>query len=591
MYYDDSIIEDVRAANDIVDVVSQTVQLTKRGSNYFGLCPFHNEKTPSFSVSPVKQMYYCFGCGAGGNVFTYVQKYDNLTWTEAVKQLADRAHITLPEAGDPEKARQKTDKRKRLLEANKEAATWYYYQLRSQKGETGMAYLTKRGLSEETIKRFGLGFAPLSRDLLVRYLREKGFQDAEIVDAGLAVREEKSGLRDKFWNRVMFPIQDVQGRVIGFGGRVMGEGEPKYLNSPETLIFDKSRNLYGLMYAKGTRKGRFILCEGYLDVIAMHQAGFAEAVASLGTSFTDGQAALLKRYTQEAVLAYDSDGAGINAAQRAIRILRGAGIRPKVMRLAPHKDPDEFLKQEDAAEMEKRIREAENAFLFEISVVERGYRMEDPAERAAFYREMASRLAATFPEALERETYIQTLGARYHIDPQELKEAAARMPVSGQRSSTGPKDSVYVRAREARSEAGVKSQKMLLSWLAERPGDYALIADDVSVTDFSDPFCRRVAEIVFPAIRERRFFAASVQDVFETEEEREQCALILNTPLSIGDTDAERAQALHDIVYDVLKRSYDDMRANADPSDPAYLNRTIEGKQRLERFSRKRMQG
>ncbi|MBQ6734039.1 MAG: DNA primase [Lachnospiraceae bacterium] len=589
MYYDDSILDEVRAANDIVDVVSQTVQLTRRGSNYFGLCPFHNEKTPSFSVNPSRQTFYCFGCHEGGNVFSYVQKMDRLTFPEAVRQLADRAHITLPSGGDAEKEKQKTDKRKRLLEANKEAAAWYFYRLREPKGDAGMQYLLKRGLNGETIRAFGLGFAPLSRDLLVRHLREKGFQDAEIVEAGLAVREEKGGLKDKFWNRVMFPIQDATGRVIGFGGRVLGEGEPKYLNSPETMIFDKSRNLYGLMYAKNARKGHVILCEGYMDVIAMHQAGFPEAVASLGTAFTEGQASLLKRHTKEVILAYDSDEAGTRAALRAIRVLRGASLRAKVMSLSPHKDPDELIRALGTEEMERRIRQAENAFLFEISVLEREYRMEDPAERTEFYRQMALRLVQAFPEALERENYLQTLCARYHMDVADFRDLAARVPAGGQAMAAGTGGTARARAGKARGEEQVKSQRMLLSWLAERPADYERIRADVSVSDFTDPFCARVAERMFPALEEGSFQAAALQDRFASEEEREQCGRMLNMPVVIGEKEQERAQALHDIVLDVIRRSYEEKLREADPADPSYLSMTIEGKQKLEEFSRRRL--
>ena len=588
MRYDESLIDEVRQANDIVDVISQTVQLTRRGSNYFGLCPLHNEKTPSFSVSPSRQIFYCFGCHEGGNVFSFVEKMDRLSFPEAVRQLAERAHITLPSAGDQEKEKQRTDKRKRLLEANKEAAAWYFYRLRDAKGEKGMQYLRGRSLSAETIRRFGLGFAPMTRDLLVRYLREKGFQDAEIVEAGLAVREEKGGLKDKFWNRVMFPIQDASGRVIGFGGRVLGDGEPKYLNSPETMIFDKSRNLYGLMYAKSARKDHVILCEGYMDVIAMHQAGFPEAVASLGTAFTEGQAALLKRYAKEVILAYDSDEAGTRAALRAIRVLRGAGLRAKVMTLSPHKDPDEFIKALGTEEMERRIRQAENAFLFEISVLERSYRMEDPAERTEFYREMAARLVLTFPEALERENYLQTLCAQYHMNPADFRDLVAGVPAGRQEFAAGTGENPRKRAAKAPGEERFKSQRMLLSWLAERPADYARIRADVSVADFTEPFCRRVAEMMFAELEKGTFQAAAMQDRFEEEEERKQCGLILYTPVMSGEAEAERAQALHDIVLDVIKRAYEEKLKEADPGDPSYLSMTIEGKKRLEEFSRRK---
>ena len=322
MYYPEELIEEVRTRNDIVEVISGYVRLQKKGSNYFGLCPFHNEKSPSFSVSPGKQMYYCFGCGAGGNVITFLMEYENQTFPEAVRTLAQRAGIALPEADDSKEARQADSRRAKLLEINKEAAKYFYYQLRTERGSVGMEYLRKRELSDETMNHFGLGYANKYSNDLIQYLKSKGYSEDLIRDAGLCNVDEKHGMYDKFWNRVMFPIQDINHRVIGFGGRVMGDGKPKYLNSPETEIFDKSRNLYGLNFARTSRKGNVILCEGYMDVIAMHQAGFTQAVASLGTAFTSGQASLLRRYANEILLSYDSDGAGVNAALRNGWIMR-----------------------------------------------------------------------------------------------------------------------------------------------------------------------------------------------------------------------------------------------------------------------------
>ena len=295
MYYPEELVEEVRARNDIVDVVSGYVRMQKKGANYFGLCPFHNEKSPSFSVSPAKQMYYCFGCGAGGNVLTFVMEYENYTFPEALKFLADRAGVKLPEMEFSQEARQKESRRAQLLEVNREAAKYFYFQLRSPQGKPGYEYFKNRQLSEETMKQFGLGYANKTSDDLVHYLHSKGYKDDLLTEAGLATFDERFGMHDKFWNRVMFPIQDSNHRVIGFGGRVMGDGKPKYLNSPETPIFDKSRNLYGLNFARTSRKNNFILCEGYMDVIAMHQAGFNQAVASLGTAFTSGQANILRR--------------------------------------------------------------------------------------------------------------------------------------------------------------------------------------------------------------------------------------------------------------------------------------------------------
>lgn len=362
MYYPEELIEEVRTRNDIVEVISGYVRLQKKGSNYFGLCPFHNEKSPSFSVSPGKQMYYCFGCGAGGNVITFLMEYENQTFPEAVRTLAQRAGIALPEADDSKEARQADSRRAKLLEINKEAAKYFYYQLRTERGSVGMEYLRKRELSDETMNHFGLGYANKYSNDLIQYLKSKGYSEDLIRDAGLCNVDEKHGMYDKFWNRVMFPIQDINHRVIGFGGRVMGDGKPKYLNSPETEIFDKSRNLYGLNFARTSRKGNVILCEGYMDVIAMHQAGFTQAVASLGTAFTSGQASLLRRYANEILLSYDSDGAGVNAALRAIGILKEAGMTGRVINLEPYKDPDEFIKALGGEEFQKRLDHAENSF-------------------------------------------------------------------------------------------------------------------------------------------------------------------------------------------------------------------------------------
>ncbi|MBQ8877965.1 MAG: DNA primase, partial [Lachnospiraceae bacterium] len=421
MYYPDEIVEEVRMKNDIVDVVSGYVKIQKKGSSYFGLCPFHNEKSPSFSVSPSRQMYYCFGCGAGGNVFTFVMEYENYSFPEAIKHLAQKAGVSLPEAEYSEEMKKREGKRSRLLEVNKEAAKYFFYQLRSDKGEGGYAYLKKRQLSDETIKKFGLGFANVTSNDLVKYLKSKGFEDKLIQEAGLASFDEKYGMHDKFWNRVMFPIQDINHRVIGFGGRVMGDAKPKYLNSPETMIFDKSRNLYGLNYARTSRKNNVILCEGYMDVIAMHQAGFTQAVASLGTAFTEGQASLLKRYTEEVILAYDSDGAGTTAALRAIGILKEAGLTGKVLNLEPYKDPDEFIKNMGTEAFEERMKAAENSFFFEIRMLQRDYDLQDPESKTKFYSEIAKKLCG-FSEEVERDNYIQAVADKYSIGTQNLKK-------------------------------------------------------------------------------------------------------------------------------------------------------------------------
>ena len=466
MRYSEEVIEEVRMKNDIVDVISGYVKLQKKGSNYFGLCPFHNEKSPSFSVSPAKQMYYCFGCGAGGNVLTFIMEYENYSFSEALKVLADRSGVKLPVAEYSKEAREQEDLRSTLLEVNKLAASYFYYQLKNPQGEAGYRYLRDRQLSDETITRFGLGYSNKTSDDLYRYLKGKGYDDGLLKQSGLVTIEER-GTYDKFWNRVMFPIMDVNNRVIGFGGRVMGAGEPKYLNSPETKLFDKSRNLYGLNYARLSREKYILICEGYMDVIAMHQAGFTNAVASLGTAFTTQHAQLLKRYTDKVVLTYDSDGAGVKAALRAIPILKEAGISIRVLNMQPYKDPDEFIKNLGAEEFRKRIEEARNSFLFEIDVLKKNYKMDDPEQKTEFYNQVARKLLE-FPEALERENYLEAVSREYYINYEDLKRLVNRLgaslgpSVSAQREEEGSLKS----QRKKEKEDGVKqSQRLLLTWL------------------------------------------------------------------------------------------------------------------------------
>ena len=432
MYYSDEVIDQVRSANDIVDVIGQSVPLKRGGSNYIGLCPFHNEKTPSFSVSRQKQMYYCFGCHKGGNVITFVEEYNNMNFTEAMQYLADRAGIRLPEREITAAERRSQTERSELRDLNKLAGTYYYYSLRSAAGKPGMDYLTGRGLSEGTMKSFALGFAPKTpSDGLYRFLKSKDVSDDLLRRSGLMNVDERRGtMYDKFWNRVIFPIMDTSDRIIGFGGRVMGDGKPKYLNSPETKIFDKSRNLYALNIARKTREHYLILCEGYMDVISMHQAGFTNAVASLGTSLTPGHCALLSRYTKNVILSYDSDRAGVNAALRAIPMLRRAGITPKILNLEPYKDPDEFIKALGHDAMEERLKNAQNALMFEIAAAKREYDLDDPDGKTQFF-ERAAGMIADLETEMERQNYIDAVSREYMVEKRMLQELVNRRLVLG----------------------------------------------------------------------------------------------------------------------------------------------------------------
>ncbi len=509
MRYSEELIDEVRSRNDIVEVISGYIQLKKSGANYFGLCPFHGEKTPSFSVSPEKQMYHCFGCGASGNVFSFLMQYEQLSFPEAVQRLADRAGIALPKRELTGKAKEEADLRQKLFEVNKLAANYFYIQLKSPKGGQGLSYFTGRALTDATIRHFGLGYSNKTSDDLYRFLRGRGYADAVLKETGLFTYTEK-GVFDKFWNRVMFPIMDANSRVIGFGGRVMGDGEPKYLNSPETRIFEKSRNLYGLNFARSSRKKYMLLCEGYMDVIAMHQAGFTNSVASLGTSLTEQHAAILRRYTDTVILTYDSDGAGVKAALRAIPMLRNVGISTKVLNMRPHKDPDEFIKAEGREAFEQRIAEARNSFLFEIDVLKRDLDMDDPEQRTRFYRETARKLLE-FDEPLERESYIDAVAREFFIPKDELAALVNRMGLSygtgsrpfagaNARGSAGMSEQpvkMQANPRKRREDGIRQSERLLLGMLINDPTDFDKIRGIIGPADFQDPVYRKAAADVF----------------------------------------------------------------------------------------------
>ncbi len=586
MYYSDEIIEEVRSRNDIVDVISGYVKLQRKGSSYFGLCPFHNEKSPSFSVSPGKQMYYCFGCGAGGNVFTFLMEYENFTFVEAVKHLADRAGVKLPEAEYSKEARQAADLRSRLLEVQKKAAAFYYYQLRQESGQQAMEYLTGRELSEETMRKFGLGYSPKFSGGLYRYLKEKGYSDSLLKESGLFNIDERRGMQDKFWNRVMFPIMDVNNRVIGFGGRVMGDAKPKYLNSPETKIFDKSRNLYGLNAARTSRKPYLIICEGYMDVISMHQAGFTNAVASLGTALTSGHASLMSRYTKEVLLTYDSDEAGQRAALRGIPILRAAGITPRVVNLSPYKDPDEFIKAQGREAFEKRLDEAMNYFLFEVKVLEKQFDLSDPEGKTQFYREIAKKLLE-FPEELERNNYMESISRLYQIQFEDLRKMVNRMALAGTAQTARPRTEIRSKKKEDREDASKTAQKLMLTWLTSYPSMFDTIEGYIDAEDFTTPLYHQAAVLVFAQHQEGEVSPAKLLNQFTDPQEQKEVASLFHATLHL-ESKEERKRALLETVCRLKRDSINWRSDHLQPTDLAGLQKIVEERKRLEDLERGR---
>lgn len=595
MYIPDEVVEEIRQRNDIVDVVGSYVRLQRKGANYFGLCPFHNEKSPSFSVSPQKQMYYCFGCGAGGNVISFVMQYENEDFTEAARYLADRAGVTIPETESSSEERQKAGIRAQLMEINKKAAVFYVYQMnKTEEGARARQYLLDRGLTPETISRFGLGYSPMYADALYQYLKGEGFRDEILKQSGLFTYSEK-GVFDRFFNRVIYPILDTNNKVIGFGGRVMGKGEPKYLNSPETVAFDKSRNLFGLHEAKRAKETYMLVCEGYMDVISMHQAGFNNSVASLGTALTDQQAKLLKRYTEEVILTYDSDGAGQKAALRAIPIFRRVGIRTKVLNMKPHKDPDEFIKNLGAEAFRQRIDNAMNSFIFEIYCLQAKYHMDDPTEKTQFYRDTAKKLLQ-FSEELERTSYIEAVSREFRIpyenlrelvfttsNSEEYKQEQARERLRKEReaerqANQTPEQRAWQERYQdqgpmvddvdggmgvpkpkkiTRSQSGLlQSAKLLLTWIADEPAMYPIISKYVAPEDFEDALTVEVAKQLYAQAEKGAINPGQILNTFVSDEENyAEVSSMFFSSIKENITDEKREQFLNDTVRKIRRNS------------------------------------
>lgn len=590
MRYSDDIIEEVRQKNDIVDVVSQYVKLTRKGSSYFGLCPFHNEKTPSFSVTPGKQMYYCFGCGAGGNVFNFIMEYENYSFGEALKHLADRAGVELPKIEYSREVREKAEQKAELLEINKQAAQYYYYQLRTEGGRQGHEYLAGRQLSEETMRKFGLGYSDKFGSGLYKYLKSKGYSDERLRESGLFNVDERHGMYDKFWNRVIFPIMDVNNRVIGFGGRVMGDGKPKYLNSPETKIFDKSRNLYGLNIARTTRKKYLILCEGYMDVISMHQAGFTNAVASLGTALTSGHASLLKRYTQEVLLLYDSDEAGIRAALRGIPILREAGVNSRVVDLKPYKDPDEFIKNMGAEAFEERLNQASDSFMFRVSIAESEFPMEEPQGQNRFFERCAEMLLELKDE-LERNLYIEAIVKKYRgqygVSTEDLRKRVNTLALKGTPAENRIQTKSGSQNKKKKETASEQAQKLMLTWLVTYPNVFDKVAQYLTPEDFVVPLYREVAQMLFQQREEGQVNPAKLLNSFTDSEEQREVASLFNATIHL-ENQQEQDQAFADTLLRIKSESLAERNRNWDPTDMAGLQQIVKAKKELEELGRKR---
>lgn len=581
MYYPDEIIEEVRLQNDIVDVIGTYVHLQKKGGSHFGLCPFHNEKTPSFSVSKDKQMYYCFGCGAGGNIFSFIMAYENYTFVEAVKHLASRANIDLPEPEVSEELRKAMNYKQRLYDANVAAARYYYKMLRGEQGKIAKKYCDDRGMTEDIMKQFGLGYATQYKDDLYKFLLSKGYTDKECMDSGLLLKDKyKDGSYiDRFFNRVMFPIFDIHNRVIAFGGRVLGDGLPKYLNSPETTLFEKSRNLYGLNIARKSRQNYMLIVEGYMDVIALHQAGFDNAIASLGTAFTSGHGHLIKRYVDEVVISFDSDSAGVNASLRSIPILKSSGLNVRVLIMEGAKDPDEYIELNGAEAFEMLIENAIPSFMFEVRNLHEKYDMSDPDHKTRFSRELVKKLL-TIEEKLERDNYLEAIVGKYHLSKSGIEELLAKEGKNigiVQKSETSRL--IDEKRLKQRDDALTMAQKEFLAIIVSQQAIYDKIKEVILPEYFTNETLRLMALVVYDIYNQGGVIEpALIMSKFTQIEDQKLLAGIFSEELKIEDQQ-QLERLLNDTIR-AIKGDYLDKK-QAGITDPQGLMSLIQEKKQL----------
>ncbi|MBQ9608323.1 MAG: DNA primase [Lachnospiraceae bacterium] len=588
-YYSDDVIEEVRSRNDIIDIIGGYVSLKHKGNSYTACCPFHHEKTPSFHVSRDKQMYHCFGCGVGGNVYTFIMEYENFSFPEAVKFLADRCGYQLPEQDMSEERKARENYKVVLKEINKAAAGYFHYLLmKTEHGEKAREYLKNRGFTEETIYNFGMGYADIFPNDLYQYLKSKGYKDDQLRDTGLISFGEDKGATDMFWNRVMVPITDINGKVIAFGGRVLGDGKPKYLNTRETPIFDKSHNLFAMNIARRSKKRGIIICEGYMDVISMHQAGFDNAVASLGTALTMGHANIIKRYTDEVYLAYDSDGAGTNATLKAIGIFREVGLTTRVIDMKPYKDPDEFIKNLGKEAYEERIRDAVTGIVFEVDTISGKFNLKDPEEKIKFTKDVARRLSS-IEEPVARHSYIDAVADKYNLDRDGLKGMVTKYGTIELQGAVSETDVAAERSNNIRNEERgnndlTKTQSILLTWMINDVRLFKILEGIISEEDFYDEDIHPVAVCLFAQYRDTGTVKpAAILDKFDDVDKQRVVAGIMQTELPFEMDYEEEERAINDLVRKA-KISYIDWKLPQCTNDVEKFQDLIKMKARISKL-------
>ena len=589
MLYPQELIEEIRLQNDLVQVIGEYLPLKQKGSSFFGLCPFHHENTPSFSVSRDKQLYYCFGCGASGNVYSFIMEMEHCDFPEAVRTLADRAHIQLPEPAYSKESKELEAQKEAIYQIHKLAGRFYYEKLHQPEGAKALSYLEKRQIRPQIQRKFGLGYAPAGRRVLTDYLIEQGFSMPLLLKSGLTMEnKDKSGYHDRFYNRLMFPIFDIQGRGIGFGGRVLDKGEPKYLNSPETLVFNKSKNLYGLNLAKETRKREIILVEGYMDMIAIYQAGYRNVAASLGTAFNQDHAKTLKRVADQVILLYDSDEAGTNAALRAIPVLLAEGFLVRVLQVPDGKDPDGFIREHGREAFGRLLIHAEHYISFQIQCVKKNYNL-DNTEHKVRFTQSAAQILAQVESSIERDAYIKEVSQQSGITEDairlEVKKIRDKSEYDFMRKAEKQRIQSYSGGNHELTDgtAGIlEAQRDILYLWATNSNIYQKTKPYLQTEVFAAGTYQKLAEIIAQARQSQASLEpAELVSHFSTPEEQKLVSSVF-TARKEYNTKEELEKSVNEEIK-LIKRAYLDKKG-ANAANIEDITSVIEEKKQLNQF-------
>lgn len=559
MFYSQDVIEDVMIGNDIVDVIGKYTQLKQKGNSYFGLCPFHRENTPSFSVSADKQLYHCFGCGASGNVYSFVMQIENFDFIDAVKYLADRINYSLPEEEYDSETKKNAELKKTLYEIHKKSARHYYENLISSKGNEVRNYLENRKIGLNIRRKYGLGYSLHERNDLFNFLMSCGFDIDTILKSGLVLKDRKGNYYDRFFNRLMFPIIDVQGRIIGFGGRIIGKGEPKYLNSPDTSIFNKSHNLYSINFARNSKTKEYILVEGYMDVISLYQAGFKNVVASLGTAFNDEHAKALKRYADSVILLFDSDNAGTKAVLRAIPILKKNGIRIKVLQVTNAKDPDEYIKKYGSENFNNLLMSAKSSIAFQVEQIRKNYNLEDSAQKILFTNEVA-KILSSLENSIEREVYINEVSKFTGITSNSINEEISKI--------LNKTDLDYDLKKFNKNKYSISStgnddaRKSVINIIVSNRIAFEAVTKVLKPSEFFKEIYVKLVEIIYDLYEKNKtIYPAELVNFFDKAEEQKEITDIFMLQFDFKDTN-ELEKAINDQVKKIKKAYIDEAISN-----------------------------